>query len=106
MPPCGGVPYSSASRKKPKRLRASSSLMPSDGEDLLLHILAMDADGAGAELEAIHGEVVAIGADGCRIGDEVGHVRLIGRSEGMMRGHPVPLARSYSNMGKSMIQMG
>src|SRR5437867_9429760 len=29
MPPCGGVPYSSASRKNPKRPRASSSLMPS-----------------------------------------------------------------------------
>ena len=27
MPPCGGVPYSSASRKKPKRSFASSSLM-------------------------------------------------------------------------------
>ena len=29
IPPCGGVPYSSASRKKPKRDVASSSLMPS-----------------------------------------------------------------------------
>src|SRR6185312_7059211 len=29
MPPCGGVPYSSASRKNPKRARASSSSMPS-----------------------------------------------------------------------------
>src|SRR5215813_7415046 len=29
IPPCGGVPYSSASRKKPKRERASSSVMPS-----------------------------------------------------------------------------
>src|SRR5580704_11115104 len=28
IPPCGGVPYSSASRKKPKRERASSSVMP------------------------------------------------------------------------------
>ena len=27
MPPCGGVPYSSASRKKPNRSRASSALM-------------------------------------------------------------------------------
>ena len=27
MPPCGGVPYSSASRKKPKRSFASSGLM-------------------------------------------------------------------------------
>ena len=30
MPPCGGVPYSSASRKKPKRALASSSDMPSE----------------------------------------------------------------------------
>src|SRR3954470_21351925 len=29
IPPCGGVPYSSASRKNPKRDLASSSLMPS-----------------------------------------------------------------------------
>ena len=29
MPPWGGVPYSSASRKKPNRSFASSSLMPS-----------------------------------------------------------------------------
>jgi len=28
MPPCGGVPYSSASRKNPKRERASSVVMP------------------------------------------------------------------------------
>ena len=27
MPPCGGVPYSRASRKKPNRERASSSLI-------------------------------------------------------------------------------
>src|SRR6185312_6387639 len=29
IPPCGGVPYWSASRKKPKRSFASSSLIPS-----------------------------------------------------------------------------
>src|SRR4029079_13627968 len=29
MPPCGGVPYSSASRKNPNRIFASSSEMPS-----------------------------------------------------------------------------
>jgi hypothetical protein len=59
------------------------------GENLLLDIFAVDTDGAGAELEAVHGEVVAVGADGRGVADEVGHVGFVGRGEGMMRGHPV-----------------
>ena len=76
MPPCGGVPYSSASRKKPKRARASSSLMPSDAKDLLLHVLAVNADGARAQLEAVHRQVVAVGAHAGRIGHQIFHVGL------------------------------
>ena len=58
-------------------------------EDLLLHIFAMDADGAGAKFQAVHRQVVAVGADRGRIADEVGHVGFVGRGEGMMRGHPL-----------------
>jgi len=36
---CGGVPYSSASRKNPKRDLASSSVHAEGAEDLPLHIL-------------------------------------------------------------------
>ena len=59
------------------------------GENLLLDIFAVDTDGAGAEFEAVHGEVVAVSADGCGVADEIGHVRFVGRGEWMMRGHPV-----------------
>ena len=62
MPPCGGVPYSSASRKNPNRCRASSSLMPSDAEDLLLHILAVNTDRSRPQLQPVHRQVVAVRA--------------------------------------------
>ena len=106
MPPCGGVPYSSASRKKPKRARASSSLMPSDAKDLLLHVLAVNADRSRTQLEAVHRQVVAVGAHAGRVADQVRHVGLVGRGERVVRRHPFAVARSYSNIGKSVSQMG
>ena len=39
MPPCGGVPYCSASMKKPKRSRVSSSV-----SDRILKIFACSAE--------------------------------------------------------------
>ena len=74
MPPCGGVPYSSASRKKPKRCAGFFVADAERREDLLLHVFAVDTDGARAELEAVHRQVVAVGAHAGRIADEVRHV--------------------------------
>ena len=58
-------------------------------EDLLLNVLAVNTDGAGAELEAVHRDVVAVGADAGGVGEEVGHVSFVGRGEGMVGGHPL-----------------
>ena len=58
MPPCGGVPYSSASTKKPKRSFASSSEMPSSLKIERLQRLVVDTDAAAADLAAVEHEVV------------------------------------------------
>ncbi len=58
MPPCGGVPYSSASRKNPKRDLASSSRHAEGAEDLALHVLPVDTDGARAQFGAVEHDVV------------------------------------------------
>ena len=90
MPPCGGVPYSSASRKKPKRSLASSSRHAQRAEDLRLHILAMDTDGARAKLRAVQHDVVRQRAHRALVvGQPAGlDVVLVRRSEGMVRGIP------------------
>jgi subtilase family serine protease len=69
-------------------------------EDLMLHVFAMDADGAGAELEAVHCQVVAVGANTGRIAHQVGHVGLVGRGEGMVRRHPFAVAQVVLEHGE------
>ena len=63
MPPCGGVPYSSASRKKPNRAFASSSDDPQQPEDQALQPLVVDPDAAAGDLAAVEHEVVGARAD-------------------------------------------
>ena len=60
MPPCGGVPYSSASRKKPNRSFASSSVMPSSLKIRALQRRVVDTDAAAADLAAVQHEVVGL----------------------------------------------
>ncbi len=61
MPPCGGVPYASASRKKPKRV---PRLLVADAEELEdpgLQRRVVDPDAAAANLAAVQHEVVGLG---------------------------------------------
>ncbi len=70
MPPCGGVPYSSASRKNPKR---SLRLLVGDAEqpeDQPLQRLIVDSDAAAADLAAVQHQVVGPRARPSRLGFE------------------------------------
>ena len=66
MPPCGGVPNSSASTKKPKRAFASSSDMPSSLKISRCSALVVDPDAAAADLAAVEHHVVGARADAAR----------------------------------------
>ena len=63
MPPCGGVPYSSASRKNPKRDLRLFFGHAQRAEYLALNILAMNTDRARAQLRAIQHHVISQRAD-------------------------------------------
>ena len=58
MPPCGGVPYSSASRKNPKRSLRLLVRDPQQLEDQPLQRLVVDSDAAAGDLAAVQHEVV------------------------------------------------
>ena len=61
MPPCGGAPYDSASSRKPNLRRWSSALMLQRLEHLRLHVGAVDAHRAAADLPAVQHDVVGLG---------------------------------------------
>ena len=81
MPPCGGVPNSSASTKKPNRAFASSSDMPEQLEDQPLQPLVVDADAAAADLAAVEDHVVGARAHAAGIGLQAAGIRLERRGE-------------------------
>ena len=62
MPPCGGVPYESASRKKPKRSLRLLVGQRQELEDLRLQRRVVDPDAAAADLVAVQHQVVGLGA--------------------------------------------
>ena len=98
MPPCGGVPYSSASRKKPKRDVGFFVRHAQRSKDFALNVLAMNTDRARSQLGAVEHDVVGQRANFAKrrlgIGDrvetvlELGHVFFMRRSEGMVRRVP------------------
>ena len=82
MPPCGGVPYSSASTKKPNR---SLRLLVRDAEQLedqALQRLVVDPDAAAADLAAVQHQVVGARAHAARVGLEQAGVALERRVNG------------------------
>ena len=89
-PPCGGVPYSSASRKKPKRVFACLIAQAEQAEHRGLRLAVMDADAAAAQLPAVQDDVVGLGQHLPGIGFEPGQVFLAGRGERVV--HRVPAA--------------
>ena len=88
MPPWGGVPYFRR-RGRSRTARVLPRLKFRATEDLLLYILAVNADGARAQLEPVHRQVVAVRAHAGRIGEQVGHVVFVRRSKRVMRRHPL-----------------
>ena len=88
MPPCGGVPYCSASRKKPKRACCSSGRHAQRLEDDALDVLPVNTDGARAQLGAVEHHVVGERAHRAGIALELVHVFVVRRGEGMVRGVP------------------
>ena len=66
MPPCGGVPYSSASRKKPNRASRVLVRDAEQPEDVPLHVGAVDPDAAAGDLRAVQREVVGARAHRAR----------------------------------------
>ena len=90
MPPWGGVPYSSASRKKPKRALAFLIRHAQRTEYLYLHVLAVNTDRARAKLCSVQHDVVSQRANRSRIGGQPPRLQIIfvRRSEGMMRRIP------------------
>ncbi len=87
-PPCGGVPYSSDSRKKPKRFFASSSRQPEQAEHLGLRLAIVDTNAAAAELPAVEDDVVGLGQHLARIGLEQVQILFARRGERVV--HRVP----------------
>ena len=103
MPPCGGVPYSSASRKKPNRSFASSSLMPSGWKIRACSAGVVDSDAAAADLAAVQHEVVGLRAHGAR---DRSRACPTSSSSGDVNGWCIeyqrPSSSCYSSSGKSM----
>ena len=58
MPPCGGAPYSNASRTAPNFSRIPSTRLALQQEAALEQVAPMDPDRAAAELPAVEREVV------------------------------------------------
>ena len=90
MPPCGGVPYSERVEEEAETFVGLFVRHAERAEDLGLHVLAVDTDGAGAKLVAVEDDVVGEGADGPLVGGEAAglDVVLVRRGEGMVRGVP------------------
>ena len=59
-------------------------------EDAPLHLLAVDTDGAAADLGAVEDHVVGPGQAGAGIGLQQVHLVLLGRGEGVVQGGPAP----------------
>ena len=103
MPPCGGVPYSSDSRKKPNRSFASSSLMPRQREHPALERRVVDADAAAADLAAVEHEVVRLREHARR---DASSSRSMSASTGDVNGWCIATQRCssvfHSSSGKSV----
>ena len=64
IPPCGGVPYSKASRRWPNSDDCLLVRQSDTAEDLGLLIASVDPDAAAAKLVPVADEVVLLGPDG------------------------------------------
>ena len=105
MPPCGGVPYSSASRKKPNRALRVLVRDAEQAEHLPLHVGAMDSDAAAGDLRAVERQVVRAGAHALRRRLEQRHVLRPRRRERMVHRVPALLVRrSTRSSGNSVTQ--
>src|SRR5260370_8374415 len=86
---------------------------PQRTEDLLLHILTVNANRARAQLGAVHDNVVGQGAYGAQVlvRQNLFHIALVWRGKGMMRRHPVlalflPLEHGEIGDPQQMIGLG
>ena len=105
MPPCGGVPYSSASRKKPNRVARLLVADVQQPEDPALHGRVVDSDAAAADLAAVQHEVVGLRAHlarrrlrACAMSSSIGLVN------GWCIGDHRLSSASHSSSGKSTTQ--
>ena len=89
MPPWGGAPYCRASSRKPNFSFLGGVVDAQQGEELLLHVHAVDTNRAAADFAAVDDDVVGLALD--RLDDravpavELGQVFIQRRGEGMMR---------------------
>ena len=93
MPPCGGAPNWKASSRKPNFSCASSVADAHDLEDALLHVAAVNTDGAAADLVAVADDVVRVGVRGAGVGVEGVHELGLGARERVVHGRPRGVAK-------------
>ena len=100
MPPCGGVPYSRASRKKPKAYPRLCFIHPERRKNFGLYIFAVDTDGARPELEPVHGKVVILRAHRGGIVVSLSISASCGEVKGVVRGQPAACVRILLEHGE------
>ena len=88
MPPCGGAPYSRASSKKPNALASLLFAEAQRGENLRLHVAAMDTNRARAQLRSVQHQIVRFGAAMRRVCRQLVDILVVNRSERMVRRVP------------------
>ncbi len=101
MPPCGGAPYCSASSRKPNFRRWSSGADLQRGEHLCLHVRAVDAHRAAADLPAVQDDVVGLGERAAGIVREELLVAVLGRGERVVARAPGARARRRTRTSES-----
>ena len=86
IPPCGGVPYWSASRKKPNLTLASSASESQDLEHRRLNVGAIDPKASASDFNAVQDHVVSRSFDLIEIAavDKVFEKFRTGRSKRMV----------------------
>ena len=88
MPPCGGAPYSNASRMAPNLLAHALERLALEREAALEQVAPMDPDRAATELPAVEREVVLErpGAAGRVVGRRLGRVAGRGHEQRLVLG--------------------
>ena len=91
MPPCGGGPYGEGIEQEPELLPLLGLVHAEQREHPLLHVAAVDTDGAAADLVAVAHDVVGVGQRLSRVvGEPVDPVR-VRRGERVVHGGPAEL---------------